>query len=230
MMRRRSWSKIHRHAELMHRWKALCQGLGLSARLAHLQGQGLINSWDHLPRHYHDTTHLMACLGGLDQVKNQMQDPNAAELALWFHDAIYWPRRKDNEERSAQWAAQFMTTAGLPVTQRDQVVRLILETKHSARPSQGDARFVIDIDLGILGQNDAAYKAFERNVRKEYRWVPWIDYVKRRSAVLQSFLDRPRIYSTDWFRERLETQARSNLQRQIELLLPPLGITDTTRF
>ena len=214
----------------MRRWADLCQALAVGTRLAHKVGLRLIGSWDRLPRYYHDTTHLLACLDGLDQVKSQLQDPNAVALALWFHDAVYWPRRKDNEDRSAQWAARFMTTAGVPVAQRDQVVGHILETRHSALPSKGDAQFVIDIDLGILGQTATVFAAFETNVRKEYRWVPWRDYIERRSAVLQSFLERPGIYSTGWFHERLEARARMNLRRQIEILNRPLGIPDTTGF
>ncbi|MBW8722769.1 MAG: hypothetical protein JF626_13170, partial [Polaromonas sp.] len=62
------------------------------------------------------------------------------------------------------------------------------------------------------------YRQFERDVRSEYRWVRWPRYVKGRSAVLQSFLDRPRIYSTPWFFERYEARARSNLQAALTAL------------
>jgi len=52
-------------------------------------------------------------------------------------------------------------------------------------------------------------------VRKEYAWVPEPDYRSGRAAVLRSFLDRPRIFSTRAFAERYEAHARSNIQRAL---------------
>ena len=145
-------------------------------------------------------------------------DPEAAELALWFHDAVYWPWLACNEERSADWAARFMGSMKLDAARSDQVRQHILDTRHQARLQTGDAQWIVDIDLAILGQPDAVYRQFERNVRSEYRWVRWPQYVKGRTAVLQSFLDRPRIYSTAWFFERYELAARNNLSNAVNSL------------
>ena len=214
-MRQRSASKLARLKELRQHWQLLCDGLKVNRQLAHHEGQGLISAWDRLPRYYHDTTHLLACLHGLEPARNRLQNPQACELALWYHDAVYWPRRKDNEAQSAAWALRFMTVAGLDAKLRDEVVRLILETRHAALPSVGDAQFVVDVDLGILGQSPEVYSRFETNVRKEYRFVPEADFKARRIGLLQGFLMRPRIYSTEWFHSRLEQQARHNLAQAI---------------
>ena len=64
----------------------------------------------------------------------------------------------------------------------------------------------------------AVYRQFERNVRKEYFFVRWPRYVAGRSAVLQGFLDRPRIYHNEWFFYRYESQARANLRHALEAL------------
>jgi predicted metal-dependent HD superfamily phosphohydrolase len=42
--------------------------------------------------------------------------------------------------------------------------------------------------------------------------------VAGRSAVLQGFLNRPRIYGTRWFHDRYEAQARANLHRALTAL------------
>ena len=102
-----------------------------------------------------------------------------------------------------------------------QVEQHILATRHQAIPGLGDAQGVVDIDLAILGQNEAVYQQFEKDVRSEYRWVRWSRYVKGRSAVLQSFMDRPRVYSTPYFFERYEAAARCNWQRAIAALTAP---------
>jgi Uncharacterized protein conserved in bacteria len=39
--------------------------------------------------------------------------------------------------------------------------------------------------------------------------------------VLQGFLDRPRLYATDWFHARLDTPARDNLRRALAALDAP---------
>ena len=94
----------------------------------------------------------------------------------------------------------------------------ILDTRHQAIPQVGDSQWIVDIDLAVLGQTDQVYRQFERNVRSEYRWVRWPGYVKGRTAVLQSFLGRPRIFSTPEFFERYENAARNNLRNAIDSL------------
>ena len=93
-----------------------------------------------------------------------------------------------------------------------------MATCHTAKPADADQQLLVDIDLAILGQNDAVYRQFERNVRREYFFVRWPRYVAGRSAVLQGFLDRPHIYGTDYFAQRYEAQARANLQQALSAL------------
>lgn len=206
------------HTELLQRWLALGQKLGQTSPIWETEGQRLIRSWSRWPRKYHNTPHLLACLKHFSQIQDQLQNPLAVELALWFHDAIYWPWLARNEEKSAEWAVGFLKKTGFEPTFCQLVNQHILDTRHQAIPGPGDAQWVIDIDLAILGQDELIYRQFEKDVRSEYRCVRWSPYVKGRSAVLQSFLDRPRIYNTPWFFERYESAARVNLRRAVEAL------------
>ena len=141
--------------------------------------------------------------------------PAEVELGLWFHDAVYRTWRQDNEERSARWAFEFLSACGAPTDVAARVRDLVMATKHLGSEVSGDAALIVDIDLSILGEPPDVYDGFERNVRKEYWWVPRARFVTARSAVLRSFLDRPAIYHWPAFRERYETQARSNLERAL---------------
>ena len=97
------------------------------------------------------------------------EQPNQVEMALWFHDAIYDPKAKDNEQRSAELCRRTAEEAGLPEAFGRKVYDLVLTTQHHGAPEGGDARLLVDIDLSILGRPREAFDEYETNIRKEYR-------------------------------------------------------------
>lgn len=169
-------------------------------------------------RFYHSAEHISACLRRLDEVAELANVPEEVELALWFHDAIYAPRGRNNERKSADWASDFLTLAGVREERRGRVWRHIIATEHNAVPTDPDSALVVDIDLAILGSSPEAYQVFEANIRREYKWAPGPLYRRKRRDVLESFLTRPSIYGTDYFRDRCESAARANLRAAIRAL------------
>ena len=61
----------------------------------------LVRRYNEPDRRYHGWAHLTHCLREFDRAAVQMEIPDAVELALWFHDAVYVPCARDNEQRSA---------------------------------------------------------------------------------------------------------------------------------
>jgi predicted metal-dependent HD superfamily phosphohydrolase len=171
-------------------------------------------------RAYHTDQHLRECLDWLDQLRALAHDPAALELAIWYHDAIYRPRRSDNEQASADLAATHQRAAGATGTLTAEVSALILSTTHRVTPPPGDAALLTDIDLAILGAPAARYAEYEAQIRTEYRWVPGFLFRRRRVALLREFLGRPRLYTTPEIFARLEAQARHNLADSIRALSP----------
>ncbi|MBI2922085.1 MAG: hypothetical protein HYY18_13450 [Planctomycetes bacterium] len=98
------------------------------------------------------------------------------------------------------------------------VVALILATRHAEAPSDPDARWLVDIDLGILGADPEAYRRYETAIRREYRLVPGLLFRRKRAELLEGFLARPRLYLTDHFHARLEAPARRNLADAVRQL------------
>ena len=168
-------------------------------------------------RAYHNLSHVLDCLDHAASVRAQLEHAHCVELALWFHDVIYKPRAGDNEERSTAFAVEALTELATPEVLRH-VEELVLATRHPSRPAESDARYLVDIDLAILGAAPAAFDVYEAAIRREYRWVPAPLYRRKRKQVLQSFLELDRIYLTDDFGRRLEEQARVNLRRSISKL------------
>lgn len=165
-------------------------------------------------RHYHDQVHVDALLARLRELRDRFVDAEAAELAIWFHDAIYNPRAGDNEERSAELARRTLASFGAPAARVDAVSRLILATKHDAVPAEADARLVVDLDLGILAAPPADFDAYERAIRAEYAHVPDDAFRAGRAALLRKFLARDRIFGSDAF-DSFESSARVNLNRSL---------------
>ena len=171
-------------------------------------------------RPYHNLEHITQCLGQLDKVKVSFRSL-AVEVALWYHDAIYDPKRKDNEEWSVDLAHKEMHELDAPYAFRHRVGELILATKHNKQVDDPEAQTIVDIDLHTLGGSAKEYEEYSKAIRQEYDWVPEADYIKGRVAVLKSFLDRPHIYYTDHFRQFYEQTARRNLAEEIRRLNQP---------
>jgi predicted metal-dependent HD superfamily phosphohydrolase len=198
-------------------WTAAWNGLGVAA-----PGDGLyeelIARYSAPERRYHTLQHLDECFARLAESRQLAEHPHEIELALWFHDAVYDVRGQDNEERSAVWAEDVARRAGLPERVAAGIRGLIVATKHDAMPDSTDSRLLVDIDLAILGAPVERFDEYERQVRQEYAWVPDALFRQKRREILETFLARPRIFSTDYFRSKYEAQARNNLERSIAAL------------
>lgn len=200
----------------LQRWQQLLEHLKLPA-----QDQtytALVAAYGEPQRHYHTARHIGHCLSELDLAREQAAEPAEIEMALWFHDAVYDTHRAGNEERSAQWAERFLESASLPAARVQRIVAHILATCHSGTPGSADAQLTVDADLAILGADAETYSQFERHVRQEYHWVPEAVFRAKRAEILESFLARPCIYYSAFFRERHEAAARLNLARAISTL------------
>jgi predicted metal-dependent HD superfamily phosphohydrolase len=169
-------------------------------------------------RAYHTRQHLRECFEQLEPAAGLARALPDVQLALWFHDAIYDPRAQDNEERSAQWAAEALAAADADPALAPRVRALVLATRHAAVPEGADAQLLVDVDLSILGAPRARFDEYERQIRVEYAWVPEPAFRSARANVLRGFLARPRVFSTPWFHARLEEPARANLQRSLASL------------
>lgn len=197
-------------------WQRLWGELGARRIDGGLMNQ-LVAAYSEQQRHYHTLQHLRECLAHFDAAAPLARRPAEVELALWFHDAVYDPARKDNEERSAQWAADSVRAAGCAEDVAQRVAALVLATQaHVATGDDPDTRLLLDVDLAILGAAPARFAESSRQIRAEYAHVPEPAFREGRSRVLAGFLQRPRIYVTDVFRDALEDRARANLQQVLQ--------------
>lgn len=174
-------------------------------------------------RHYHGIRHIEALLGLLTQYRAEFVDREAVEAAIWFHDAIYDSRAKDNEAQSAALAAEKLQSR-VDAPRLARIIRMIEATATHEVPAfeeasaERDAALLLDMDLSILGAPEKTFDAYEDAIRREYDWVSEADWRTGRGAVLRNFLARPRIYHTDLFTDRFDARARANMARSLEKL------------
>jgi predicted metal-dependent HD superfamily phosphohydrolase len=167
-------------------------------------------------RRYHDRRHARAVVRhSISLVPLSDQEKAVLILAACAHDVVYDAVPGTDEQRSADWARDWLGRSGLSSV-ADRVADLVLMTvKHAADPDDTVACALLDADLSTLGSSPAAYDAYAAAVRQEYSAVPDEAWRTGRSRVLNSLLERDKLFLTPAGRDRWEQQARSNLAREL---------------
>ena len=164
-------------------------------------------------RRYHTAAHIEHCLRQFDFAADRMDEPDAVEMALWFHDAIYDVPGKENELRSAELFAARADGRGSEQF-RSEVHRLIMATTHlDPPPATLDESFIVDIDLSSFGLPWEEFLRDSRAVRAELLHVSDAEFYPRQKQFLESLAARFEFCFTEFFRDRHEARARENIER-----------------
>lgn len=182
------------------------------------------------PRAYHHFGHVLEVLERFGEVAAGpgWAAPAEAYLAVLYHDAIYVPGRKDNEAESARLAvAHIGRWLSAVAIDRAQVARLIeLTALHgSVRPGtvSADEALLLDSDMAILGAPPERYAQYEAEIAQEYADMDERAYATGRAAFLNRLLGPEPIFLSEYFRQRLEAQARENLASAAGLIAQRAG-------
>jgi predicted metal-dependent HD superfamily phosphohydrolase len=157
--------------------------------------QRLLAGYRETNRHYHTLQHIEHCLGLFEQCKSLLHNPDAVELAIWMHDVILEPGRRDNEARSAQLYLELSADAQREEL-RQMVARLIMATLHDGTSlDDADSLYMVDIDLSSFGLPWPEFLHDSHNVRAENPHVCDADYHLNQTGFQRNLLARPRFYS-----------------------------------
>lgn len=178
-------------------------------------GRELLTRWSEPQRKYHDREHLLAMLSIVDEYAATASDPDAVQLAAWFHDAVYDPTRPDNESASAELARHMLSGRD----DLDEIVRLVLLTaSHDPEPADTNGALLCDADLAVLAGSPEQYRAYREAIRAEYIHVPDDAFRVGRTAVLRHLLALPALYHVPVLAEKFEARARVNISAELDLL------------
>ncbi|MGI5398167.1 HD domain-containing protein [Streptomyces sp. CA-135486] len=180
----------------------------------------LLARWSEPQRRYHTVDHLTAVLNHIDVLEEHATDPELVRLAAWFHDAVYFPDRSENEERSAHLAERALAEAGMTPAATAEVARLVrLTVTHAPEADDLNGQVLCDADLAILAASPQPYAAYTAAVREEYAFVPDDAFREGRAAVLRQLLGLPRLFRTPHGEREWESRARHNLATELKLLV-----------
>jgi len=168
-------------------------------------------------RSYHGWIHIDHCLRMLRKHADLAEHFDEVVAALMFHDFIYETKRpdKENVKESAIECRKLLSSMISEKEKMDRIIGCICATTHNREPCTKDEALTMDIDLSML----QAYtpEAIEFMIRKEYEWVPLLEYTRARKNILIGLYLRDYIYHTDTFRKLYEEDTKRRLIKMIRV-------------
>lgn len=203
----------------------LARRYGASKTSARVMFNNIATRYNEKHRHYHNLSHLDAVFFQFDQVRHLLFEQDAVAFALFFHDVIYDPESQTNELDSAVFAEEILKH--LPKMDDHGVTlikNMILATESHNEYYNHDVKYMLDIDLSVLGSDEDTYRAYAKNIRKEYAHIKNDGefYTARRDRFLIPFSKR-QIFKTASFQNKFEDQAHKNIKRELTQIRMKLG-------
>ncbi|MFN6560374.1 MAG: hypothetical protein RMY28_011250 [Nostoc sp. ChiSLP01] len=209
---------------LFSNWQRTLQPFGVDEVAADKTFNQLVTAYSSSDRHYHTLKHIYRVLDTIEILQGYTNNLTAVQFAAWFHDVVYDTQAEDNEQKSADYALELLSSLGISESTIASVTNLIVNTKeHQAAVDDFDSQVLLDADLAIFATSPVGYTEYVYAIRKEYDWVPKAEYIAGRRQVLERFLRRSHIYFTPLMLEFAEPFARSNIQEEIKSLASGYG-------
>ncbi len=146
--------------------------------------------WKEKHRFSHNINHLIQILQDIESniyfKELNLYEKHALLLAAFFHDAIYDPKRKDNEDKSKELF--IISFRGRDVKMLDKVCDLIEITKYRKRPSDKLEQILWDADNAVFKKGYNTILNNEKLIAKEYSFVPKKEFKEGRIKFLESCL------------------------------------------
>lgn len=108
------------------------------------------NKYTEKHRAYHNLNHLTEMFSYFDIFKHKIENPYIVAFSIFYHDIIYAIWKKDNEEKSANFAIEKLTGIINDVDLKEIYNQIIATKTHVA--NNKDTKWLVDFDLAVLGQ------------------------------------------------------------------------------
>ncbi|XP_055690783.1 uncharacterized protein LOC129794164 [Lutzomyia longipalpis] len=197
-------------------WSEVCSRQKINQNTSQEWIGKILRNYSLPERYYHNQNEMFS------HKEKYLREGNANDcviLAAIFQYYIFDPI-KDKQVENCQALRDFLTEANFKDDALGKYVAKLLgdNIPEELDGFEEDAQFLQDLDLAILGADPEDYKNYTELLEKEYKHLNSATYKSTRLKILKTFLTIPNIYSTPFFRERLEESARKNIRKEIEEL------------
>jgi predicted metal-dependent HD superfamily phosphohydrolase len=183
--------------------------------------QFCLNAYNEPHRKYHNLHHIERGFNHLYDFVTSGADFHSIDLNVvsysWLmHDICYEVGDKNNEQYSAELAYDFLSFMDCEQIDKCKVFDCIIDTKHrSNKPYSTESALVRDFDLADLGTSQ--FWINNRNIGMEFLPNYTMNEIREGSIKLfQGFLNREKIFFTNFFYNKYEQTARQNLETYIK--------------
>lgn len=149
----------------------------------------ILKKWSESQRYWHTPKHLYEMLDGVESLfTSKLIDKKEFEIltiVAIFHDIVYEPKRKDNEEKSIE----FMISCVHEWDKKDDInyiSDLIMETKRH-NPIDKLSKLFNNLDIKIINAPFIDLLDWEERIYQEYKWAGKENYKKKRLEFLENF-------------------------------------------
>jgi predicted metal-dependent HD superfamily phosphohydrolase len=178
--------------------------------------QELIKLYSQDHRHYHTLEHVTTLFQLASSHSIRLSIPQI--LAIWYHDAIYDPTRKDNEENSCKLLLQHHEgNSAIIKGYLNRAINIIMDTKYH-KSDDNESQIVLDLDLVGFGFDTETYDYTTELLRKEYSHLSDVVWKASRRLFLNDVLNCDYIFYTQFGRDFYEDNARRNIERELKNL------------
>ncbi|KAI6170030.1 hypothetical protein M3Y98_01197000 [Aphelenchoides besseyi] len=175
-------------------------------------------------REFHGFLHLSQMMKLFDEHKEELKDRYAVAFAIFFKNLAFDPAKGLDAEENVNLMKQFASEATL--NQENYIISLLEDSAnncteaHLSKDSYGemDVHFLIDFDTAWMADSPDEYRKHCEAVRRESANLSDDEYRTERLKLLRLFLQVPNIFATKTFRDRYESAARKNIEKEIKRL------------
>ena len=194
------------------------QAIAFNKEAALAISNALVEKYSEPQRVYHSLSHISNSLRYFDACRDRAADPDAIEIAIWFHDCIYALGAADNEQKSKDWFLE-QTQGQLTSVLRNKVAELIMDTTHKDVPTTSDGKLLADIDMSSFGRPWDEYIRDSKAVCAEFPEKDSTQIARKLVGFLQFLVSHSPIYHSPFYAAHYEQKAQDNIAKHIALLL-----------
>ena len=172
-------------------------------------------------RYYHNFNHVIAVMEKFGEIRGNSsvedfpaKDGAEAVAAVMLHDSFYDTKIRDSS--NVVISCQIARSMGFG----DRVVQMICATEHKNVDYEGKGEISVDAvhdaDLALFADDYQQVWNDCLNVRQEWSHVPLKAFISGRVEIIRKFINRSRIFNTEYGQDVWEERARKNMKKEID--------------